>query len=229
MLACTLGGSLGLSKLPIVQNGLQDSRGICLLVEILNDLVCLPSSRFRYVLNGYCLSRRGPAGTVGVPKPSLVGLDFGQRLRLLEPITSELVADRPIRVLWSGEYGNGSDTRTLGKHSIYRSAANGIEWRGPFPSLFICLSGPAYGSVGLVRRFLHTEVVIPELADSRNAPSGCVGKVQNLTQIAWFWLVRHSSAHSDKKTPSPIARASARRTRARLLRSLSVAKATLTR
>ena len=34
MLMCTLGGSLGLPKLPSVHNGPQGSGGICLLVEI---------------------------------------------------------------------------------------------------------------------------------------------------------------------------------------------------
>ena len=43
-LVCTLGASLGFPKLPSVQNGLQDSRRVCLLIEILNDLVCLPST-----------------------------------------------------------------------------------------------------------------------------------------------------------------------------------------
>ena len=43
-LVCMLGGSLGLPKLTSMQNGLQDSRRISLLVEILDDLVCLPSN-----------------------------------------------------------------------------------------------------------------------------------------------------------------------------------------
>ena len=48
-LLCT---SLDFPKLIGVQNGLQDSRGVCLLVEISDDLVSFPPTRRRNVLNG---------------------------------------------------------------------------------------------------------------------------------------------------------------------------------
>ena len=74
-LVCTLGASLGFAKLPSVQNGLQDSRRVCLLIEILDDLICFPSTCRRNVLNGNGLSRRSPTGTVGMPETSLMRLD----------------------------------------------------------------------------------------------------------------------------------------------------------
>ena len=64
-----VGGSQDFPKLTNVQNGLQDSRRISLLVEILHDLVGFPSSRFRYVLkmeSQWCF----PAVAFGDPRSS---------------------------------------------------------------------------------------------------------------------------------------------------------------
>ena len=64
--------SLNIPKLIGVQNGLQDSRAVCLLVEISDDLVGLPSSGICNVLNRQSLSGCGPASPIGMPEMPLL-------------------------------------------------------------------------------------------------------------------------------------------------------------
>jgi hypothetical protein len=96
---CMLGASLGFPKLPSVQNGFQDSRRVCLLIEILDDLVCFPSTCRRNVLNGNSLWRRSPPGSVSVPEASLMILGTlskppNLRLRQVGDISGHLVTVR---------------------------------------------------------------------------------------------------------------------------------------
>ena len=124
-------------------------------------------------------------------------LDSYEHLRLSEPITGEFVTDGLITVCGAWKHWSGSNSRTLDQHSIYGRTSNGIERRSPFPSLFLCVSRPAYCSKGLLRCLLQAEILVSKLTDGRNPPARSMSKVQKLTQVA---ALLHSEPVNDNGT-----------------------------